>query len=107
MSSSITLDAKEKSKVKKAIRNSSNKVLCSAQARIYYAYASTRQWCYAGLQGALAVVRNKQDKTLHFQLVDLDGTGGVIWEYEIHDGLLVEREKSATFFLSFEGDVRV
>jgi hypothetical protein len=45
-------------------------------------------------------------------MVDLDRDRGVIWDYELHDGLALYPEKSVPFFLSFEpegavgGDVR-
>lgn len=35
-------------------------------------------------------------------MVDLDGDGVVIWDYELHDGLVLDQEKSVTFFHSFE-----
>jgi hypothetical protein len=38
-------------------------------------------------------------------MFDLDGAGGVIWQYELHDGLVLYQEKSVPFFLSFEGNV--
>lgn len=69
----ITLDANESAKVKTAIPTSSNKIYYTAQARIYYAYASTRQWCYAGFLGALTFVLNTLSNMLHFKMVDLDG----------------------------------
>ena len=46
---------------------------------------------------------NTSSNTLHIQMVDLDGTGGVIWNYEVHNGLVLDQEKTVTFFLSFEG----
>ena len=67
----ITLDADENATVKKAIPNSSNKIYYAARARIYYGYASTRKWSYAGLEGALAFVLNISSNTLHFMMVDL------------------------------------
>jgi hypothetical protein len=103
----ITLDAREKAKVKIAIPTSSNvnKIYHAARARIYYAHAGTKKWSYAGIQGALVFVFNTSSNALHFQMVDLDGAGGVIWDYELGDGLVLDPEKSATFFLSFEGIV--
>lgn len=105
MASQITLDAKETAKVKIAIPTSSNKIHYAVQARIYYAYAGTKKWSYTGLQGALAFVLNTSSNTLHFRMVDLDGTGGVIWDHELYEGLVLDQEKTVTFFLSFEGDV--
>jgi neural Wiskott-Aldrich syndrome protein len=107
MSPSITLDASETAKVKEAIQTTSNanKIYHAARARIYYAQAGTKRWSYAGIQGALVFILNTSRNTLHFQMVDLDGAGGVMWNYELHDGLVLYQEKSATFFLSFEGMV--
>jgi len=105
MPSPVTLDVNEKSTVKKAIPTSSNKIYYAAQARIYYAHASTRKWSYSGLQGALAFVLNTTSNTLHFQMVDLDGTRGIIWDYGLYDGLVLDQEKTVTFFLSFESDI--
>lgn len=107
MSAQITLDANETAKVNISIPTSSNvnKIYYAAHARIYYAYSGTKKWSYAGLQGALVFVLNTSSNALHFQLVDLDGDGGVIWDYELHDGLVLDQEKSVTFFLSFEGNI--
>ena len=105
MPSQLTLDAQENIKVKIAIPAPSNKIYYSARARIYYAYAGTRKWSYAGIQGALVFSMNTSSNALHFQMVDLDGTGSVIWNYELYNGLVLDQEKTVTFFLSFEGDV--
>ena len=101
-----TLDANEGAKVKEAIPASNlNKIYYAARARIYWARTGTRKWSYAGIQGALVFLLNTSSNALHFQMVDLDGDGGVIWDYELHDGLVLDQEKSVTFFLSFEGVV--
>jgi len=106
MPSQITLDSDENAEVKKSIQASSNKVYYAARDRIYYAYVGTRNWSYARLQGALAFVLNTTGNTLHFKMVDLDGSRGVIWDYELYDGLVLDQEKDVPFFLSFEGDVK-
>jgi len=106
MSPNMTLDANEGAKVKAAIPASNlNKIYYAARARIYWARAGTKKWSYAGIQGALVFVFNTSSNALHFQMVDLDGNGGVIWDHELHDGLVLDQEKSVTFFLSFEGVV--
>jgi hypothetical protein len=107
MSLNITLDANEKAKVEIAISTSSNlnKIYHAARAIIYYADAGTNKWSYAGHQGALVFLLNTSSNTLHFQMFDLDGAGGVIWQYELHDGLVLYQEKSVPFFLSFEGNI--
>ena len=76
------------------------------RARIYYTYVGTRNWSYARLQGALAFTLNTMGNTLHFNMVDLDGSRGVIWDYEMYDDLVLDQEKNVPFFLSFEGDVK-
>lgn len=105
MTSQIPLDAKENAKVKLAIPTASNKIYYVARARIYQAYAGTKKWSYAGLQGALAFILNTSSNKPHFQMIDLDGRKGVIWDYELHDGLVLDQDETVTFFLSFEGDV--
>ena len=106
MPSQIALDANAIAKVENAISTSSNVICYAARARIYYAYASNGRWSYAGLEGALAVVKNTSSNALHFKMIDLDGTRGVIWDYELYDGLVLDQENSVTFFLSFEGDAK-
>jgi hypothetical protein len=105
MPSQSTLNADEKAKVKSAIPASSNKVLYAALARIYYAYPQPGKWSYAGLQGAIAFVKNTNTNTLSFKMVDLDGTRGVIWEHELYEGF--EYYPDRAFFHSFAGDVSV
>jgi len=102
MPSQTTLDAKDKDKVKTAIPTSS-KIHYAALAKIYYAYpADTTNWSCAGLQGALAFVVDTTDDRLHFKMVDLDASRGVIWEYELYSGLVLNKDRN---FLSYEGDV--
>jgi len=107
MSPNISLDANESAKVNMAIPTSSNlnKIYHAARARIYYACAGTNKWWYAGLQGALVFLLNTSSNALYFRMVDLDGEGGVMWYYELHDGLVLDQEKDVPFFLSFEGYV--
>ncbi|KAK7046795.1 hypothetical protein R3P38DRAFT_3422525 [Favolaschia claudopus] len=80
----------------------SNKILFAALARIYYAHPDPNQWSYSGLQGALAIVRDTTKNTYAFRLVDLDGTRGVIWEFELYNGL--EYFPDRAFFHSFAAD---
>ena len=106
MPSQINLDTNDNAKVENAIPTypNSNNISYSAQARIYYAYAGTKKWSYSGLQGALTFVLNASSNTRHFKMVDLEGTRGVIWGYELHEGVALEQEKNVSFFLSFESD---
>lgn len=87
MPSQSTLSTEDKAKVKSAIPASSYKVFYAAFARVYYAYPQPDKWSYAGLQGALAFVKNTTQNTVSFKMVDLDGTRGVIWEHELYEGL--------------------
>lgn len=105
MPSQSTLNSDEKAKVKSAIPASSNKVFYAALARIYYAYPQPDKWSYAGLQGALAFVKNTTKNTVSFKMVDLDGTRGVIWEHELYEGF--EYHADRAFFHSFAGDVSI
>ena len=100
-SSAITSD--DKAKIKAAIPNSSNKILTAAIARIYYAYPDPNKWSYSGLQGALALAKDHNRGAHVFKLVDLAGSGGVVWEYEMYEGF--EYFQDRPFFYSFPGDV--
>jgi Wiskott-Aldrich syndrome protein len=103
MPSQSTLTADDKAKVKSAFPPSSSKVFYAAIARIYYAYPQPEKWSYAGLQGALSLVKDTTKNILSFKMVDLDGTRGVIWEHELYEGL--EYHPDRAFFHSFAGDV--
>ncbi|KAJ3500974.1 hypothetical protein NLJ89_g9550 [Agrocybe chaxingu] len=102
MPSTSTLSDDEKAKIKSAIPTPKNKVHFGALARIYYAYPQPTKWSYAGLQGALVFSQSNQDNSFHFQMVDLDGTRGVIWDHELYEGLEFNQDRA--FFLSFAGD---
>ncbi|KZT70593.1 WH1-domain-containing protein [Daedalea quercina L-15889] len=102
MPAQSTLSNDEKSKVKAAIPNSSNKIHTAALARIYYAYPQPNEWSYAGLQGALAFVTDKSRNALFMKMVDLAGTRGIIWEHELYEGF--EYFQDRPFFHSFPGD---
>jgi neural Wiskott-Aldrich syndrome protein len=103
MPSQSTLSADDKAKIKSAIPSSSYKVLSGALARIYYAYPQPTKWSYAGLQGALSLVKDTTKNTLSLKMVDLDGTRGVIWEHELYEGF--EYHPDRAFFHTFTGDV--
>jgi hypothetical protein len=98
------LSKEEKAKVTSAIPKGSNKLWIASLARIYYAYPNPSQWSYAGLQGGLAFAKNSQG-ALHFKLVDLDGTRGVIWEHELYQNFDYFQDRP--YFHSFPGDVRI
>jgi hypothetical protein len=103
MPAQSTLSADDKSKVKSAIPNSSNKIITAALARVYFAHPQPNKWSYGGLQGALAFARDNSVGSLYLRLVDLNGTRGVIWEHEIYEGF--EYYQDRPFFHSFPGDV--
>lgn len=103
MPSTSAISAEEKVKIKNAIPASTNKILFATIARIYYAHPQPNKWSYAGLQGGLALAKDKTNNAIHFKLVDLDGTRGVIWEHELYEGLEFYRDRP--FFYSFAGDV--
>ncbi|RDB26823.1 Wiskott-Aldrich syndrome 1 [Hypsizygus marmoreus] len=99
MPSQSTLSAEERAKLKAAVPGS--KVLHAALARIYYAYPQPDKWSYAGLQGAIAFVKDASN-TLSFKMIDLEGTRGVIWEHELYEGFDYHPDRA--FFHSFAGD---
>lgn len=103
MPSTSTLSAEEKSKVKHCVAAPTFKVIFAALARIYYAYPEPHKWSYAGLQGALVLALHNQKNSLHFKMVDLDGTRGVIWEHDVYEGFELYQDRP--FFHSFSGDV--
>ncbi|KIK15927.1 hypothetical protein PISMIDRAFT_114302 [Pisolithus microcarpus 441] len=92
----------EKTTVKSAISSEGSKILFATPARIYFAHPRKDKWTYGGLQGALALVEDLS-KSAHFvKLVDIFGSGGVIWSHEIYEGFELNQDKS--FFYSFAGD---
>ncbi|EED80968.1 predicted protein [Postia placenta Mad-698-R] len=102
MPAQSTLSSDDKSKVKAAVPNNSNKIHTAALARIYYAHPNPNEWSYAGLQGALAFIHDKSKGALYLRMVDLAGTRGVIWQHELYEGL--EYFQDRPFFHSFPGD---
>lgn len=58
MPTQSTLSSDDKSKVKSAVPNSSNKIQTAALARIYYAHPDPNKWSYAGLQGAIVFLKD-------------------------------------------------
>ncbi|KAF7324836.1 hypothetical protein MKEN_00525500 [Mycena kentingensis (nom. inval.)] len=99
MPSQSTLNNDEKAKVKAAI---TDKISFATLARIYYAYPDPNKWSYAGLQGAIAFVKDPAKNAHWFRMVDLTGTRGVIWEHELYDGL--QYQPDTAYLHSFPGD---
>ncbi|KAL0065492.1 hypothetical protein AAF712_007556 [Marasmius tenuissimus] len=79
-----------------------NKIFTASLARIYYAHPSPSEWSYTGLQGALAFTRDNTTNGCSFKLVDLQGTRGVIWEFECWKGMDYWADRS--WFHTFPGD---
>ena len=102
MPAQTSLSAEEKAKVKSNLKG--YKVLHAALARVYYAHPKPDKWSYTGLQGAIAFVKHESEATLGFKMVDLEGTRGVVWQYEFYEGL--DYNPDRPYFHSFEGDVR-
>ena len=102
MPAQSTLSNDDKTKVKSAVNAPANKIFTAALARIYYAHPKPEEWSYAGLQGALAFVKDTQG-VFYLKLVDLAGTRGIIWEHELYEGF--EYFQDRPFFHSFSGDV--
>lgn len=107
MPSQSTLSTEDKQKVKSSIlsTDSGNKILTACLARVYYAHPDPHRWQYAGLQGALAFVKDNSRNVFFLRMVELGGTRGVVWEHELYDGF--EYFQDRPFFHSFPGDVGV
>ena len=101
MPAQSTMTSDEKSRVKSVL--STGKILSATLARVYYAHPDPGSWAYTGHQGALAFVRDKSSDIPYLRLVDLEGTRGTIWEYELYDGCVLNNDRP--FFHSFAGDV--
>ncbi|KAF5392318.1 hypothetical protein D9757_001400 [Collybiopsis confluens] len=104
MPSQSALSAADKSLIKSSIPVSpaTNKIFYATLARIYFAYPDPNSWSYGGLQGALVFCRDNVSGVRSFQMVDLSGSRGVIWEHELYDGF--EYNADRAFFHSFAGD---
>ena len=100
MPSPSTITDDDKDKIKAVVPT---KVLSATLARIYYAHPQPNKWSYTGLQGALVFNYDRSDDTFHFKMVDLEGTGGLLWKHELYQNLEYNVENK--FFHSFEGDV--
>jgi len=103
MPTTSSLSAEEKAKVKSSV-SSSDKIFFATVARIYYAYPQRNKWSYTGIQGGLAFTHDTKHNTVHFKVVDLDGTRGVIWEHELYDNF--EFYQDRPYLHSFAGDVK-
>ncbi|KAI0087205.1 hypothetical protein BDY19DRAFT_856489, partial [Irpex rosettiformis] len=101
MPTSSAITSEDKTKIKAAIPNN-NKILTAAIARIYYAYPDPNKWSYSGLQGALAFAKDNNRGAHVFKLVNLAGSGGIVWEHEMYEGF--EYFQDRPFFYSFPGD---
>lgn len=103
MPSSSTLSTNDRSLIKSII-HSPTKILAASFARIYFAHPDPRSWSYGDLQGALVLIADRARGAHFLTLVDLVGSGGVLWEHEIYKDF--EYNQDRPFFHSFPGDVR-
>lgn len=101
MPSSSTLSTNDRSLIKSVI---TAKILAASLARIYFAHPDPRSWSYGGLQGALVLIADRARGAHFLTLVDLVGSGGVLWEHEIYKDF--EYNQDRPFFHAFAGDVR-
>ncbi|CAD6964838.1 unnamed protein product [Tilletia controversa] len=94
MPSISTLPGPSKSKVKAALPSSTYKILTATVGRLYAAYPDPNQWSYTGIEGAVAFVRNLNvnpsvpsgtgsEAPFAFKIVDIKGTRGVIWDWQV------------------------
>ncbi|KAK9760795.1 hypothetical protein K7432_014809, partial [Basidiobolus ranarum] len=92
--------ADDKAKIKKALPSSQNKIHTATVARLYVAYPDPNVWNYTGIMGALAFVSDKTAPgSFFFRIVDLNGTGGILWEQELYEGFQYVDERP--FFHTF------
>jgi neural Wiskott-Aldrich syndrome protein len=102
MPSSSTLSTNDRSLIKSIIP-SPTKIQAASLARIYFAHPDPRSWSYGGLQGALVLIADRARGAHFLTLVDLAGSGGVLWEHEIYQDF--EYNQDRPFFHTFAGDV--
>ena len=98
-----TVTSDDKSKIKSSLPQPQYKILTASLARVYYAYPDPSSWSYAGMQGALVLVRDNNISGFALKMVDLAGTRGVVWEHELYEPF--EYNQDRPFFHSFAGDV--
>lgn len=100
MPSTSSLTASEKALVKRAVPE---RILAVALARIYYAYPNPSKWSFSGLQGALVFAWAASGGVL--RCVDLLGTRGVLWSYQLGHGDGWDYFQDRKLFHTFPGDV--
>jgi len=103
MPAQSTITSDDKSKIKTSLPQPQYKILTASLARVYYAYPDPGSWSYAGMQGALVLVRDNNIAGFALKMVDLAGTRGVVWEHELYEPF--EYNQDRPFFHSFAGDV--
>ncbi|KAG0005731.1 hypothetical protein BGZ65_010274, partial [Modicella reniformis] len=97
---SSTLLPEHKTAIKRALPDSTQKIITATVARLYVAYPDPNQWTYARIMGGLAFVRTKD--SFFFRIVDLMADRGVIWEQELYENFEYTQERS--FFHTFALD---
>jgi neural Wiskott-Aldrich syndrome protein len=98
MPSSLSSD--DKTKIKRSIPKASNKIISAAVARLYVAFPNPHTWHFTGLSGALVLAKDNVGDTYFLKLVDVVGSGQVLWDQELWQGFQYNQDR--TFFHSFE-----
>jgi len=97
-----TLSDQEKGQVT-FVHGSSCDVLSTTVARLYE--GKQGRWEFTGVVGACSVVSNRVEKTHYIRILDIRGSPRTIFEQEIYDTFVFEKQKD--FFYTFEGDTAV
>lgn len=100
MPSSLT--SEDRTKIKRAIPKPSNKIITAAVARLYIAFPDPQKWKFTGLSGAIILSKDTVGNTYFLKLVDVVGSGQVLWDQELWIGFQYNQDR--TFFHSFEVD---
>jgi neural Wiskott-Aldrich syndrome protein len=95
-----SLKPDDRAKIKRAIPAVNNKTIIAAVARLYIAFPNPNKWNFTGLSGAIVLAKDLFANTYFLKLVDVIGTGHVLWDQELWTGF--EYNQDRTFFHSFE-----
>ncbi|PKI85059.1 hypothetical protein MVES1_001054 [Malassezia vespertilionis] len=91
----------EKALIKSVLSTAECKIITVTPARIYVAHPTPDRWQYAGVEGALAFVRDAKG-LFFFKAVDLRKNGKVAWDHELYQDFYFYEDKP--FFHTFAGD---
>lgn len=95
-----SLKPEDRAKIKRAIPSVNNKIIIAAVARLYIAFPNPNEWKFTGLSGAIVLAKDLIAHTYFLKLVDVTGTGHVLWDQELWPGF--EYHQDRTFFHTFE-----